>query len=1506
MHEQLGREHARAYFTQPRTFDTIGPRSAEYANAALEELEQLQLGAPGMIEALLDGGNHGARQLNADSFQGLREIVQNADDLGATAVRFGTRTIDDRHQLLIVHNGAPVELMHVLPMIYPFLSTKRRDAHLKGRFGVGLKTLSRLGRELTVHSVPFHFASRENLAVRIAPVAAIADFYDPAAGETLFTLDLDDEVEEDFLIDWFDTWFANDLLFLDTVREITIHDLDTGGRSVVALAEVGDPSTFSLPFEDTHVLAERRIFEIEGRRWERYVAQVGVPEGKHRTDKATGATTPVGVAIPIDGDFVGRIHVALPTRISTGGAFSIDAQFDPATSREELIGDPWNRWLIKASSEVLGSLAIHLAHMGSPLAWSVVPVGAATNSTSTWVNDRFRTAWEKTIEDFATDGSLIGGQPGCGLADVAYCDEETEGMLDIDDHEVVAGAQMVPTEIRDKRGRWREVLDAIGVSKKINLTNVVECCEDDRFDGKSAKWFLELAAKCIEFDSENLLLGARWVPLEDGGRVFARVQHEADELLVTEVPDNELAIRHLLCRTVHPLLSEERYSEVRSWLTRIANLVLELQAPELLRAFARRYAEKPCEATREDLLAIRDLFAEVVEREPGELGRSVGRALLIEAFRYDTEESGVVRSTMRARPDQVYLPASIEDEPDGWSRAAGETPGLLWASPAYAEVLKLERRRKLDRGRGKLRAAKRFFVLLGAATIPRLERVDTPITYALPLLQAPARYKIGRASGFLEDDYVSPDLDLVIEDLQAKSQGSARRQGSRRSDRIKDRGIALFRCLASNWSAIEDASTTWAIRDSRRGGYLVDLPATWLARLADEPWLVNEAGGVSRPRGLAIATKVTSAIYDDPAMFAAGLTAADATSPLARALVMNVDPPASALVHAIEQLRDESNVSDGGDILRLYRALAGHCPHGSGTPSPEAAVGDLTVGSLRAKFGISRSRRGLIAGHATTSGRQDWFAPTTVYSGKDIFHGRQPFVIADRDLLPLWNALNIAAPDVSDCVRELKQIAREPAWPERDAVLIDIYRHVDRLLEKASAADRRALIDLPLFCNGQWVTDRPIYISEYSGLSVPGARLWSPPCAIGTMRNFVAALGLERLPVDDHPLSQAYELDENLQNRFEAALRILQADLARDDERSYRAMEPWSRLAHLRLHVHPPGGLTVRAVPARGKAMALMVRAHTHVTNPAIHVDSEEVIGRVEFGGQAVAQFADARHRRDVALAWVSAWSTSADELSSAAIELAGEEVEGNLDQLAAQFDRLKKSGGRRKMPTARGRGNNEAGEEAPKAEVRRLKDIPSDFEFKLVLRDDEEDARKGAQHRKRLDLKDAADKQDTNKPSNEGAQPAPVTAHRQYDSRQLQVRGWEYVRMALEDAQKEGQITLADLQSERGIGADGIIDWETFVEMKCFAREMPAEVTLTEAEFLRAKERKEKFLLVVVSGLEEGFRTEVRVYSDPLATLPWTPKGSVSVSGLRSGRVLILSEEKTVRRTGGDLTKRA
>lgn len=1479
--EELGRQDANDCFANPTTFDRAGPRTIAYARAALDALEQLQRRAPGALKALLEGGNQGARQLNADASQGLREIVQNADDLGANVVRFGVRRLAGKRQLLIVHDGSPVELMHVLPMIYPFLSTKRGSARLKGRFGIGLKTLNRIGSDLSVHGHPYHFGARSDLAVQVDPAPPVPCFYDPAC-ETLVTLLLEEEVDDRYLESWFETWSASDLIFLNSVRSIELHDLDEARcTQTIAVRPLPFSSNFPLNVSGTAVSAQHLRFEVQGREWDRFVVEMPVPPGKRRADKATDDTSPIGIALPSGGDGKGRIHVALPTRISTGGAFSLDAQFDPATSREELVSEGWNQWLVPSVTEVLGALAVRLVQDGSPLAWAMVPVGAATDSTSAWLNERFAAGYAKAIAALSGETGLIDGR---SLAEFAYCDADAEGLIDEADHADLAGAPMFPARLRDGGGRWREVLDAIGVSRRINLGDILGGCSTEAFDHKSADWFLSLARRCIDRGDSEHLLDARWVPLADGGRAWAQAASDATQMLVTAASDDGFASRHALFDTIHPLMLDEAHEDVRVFLAEEANLLLQVDASAVLDAATVRYAEEPLKASHQDLLDIRQLFSQVPDREPNVLGAAIGRAILIEAVRYQVDDAGKRRAVRElAHPAAVYLPASIDDEPHGWSRAAADTPGLRWASPGYAELFKISGRKQAARSLGRLRGAKRFLTLLGASTIPRLERVDTPVLGLLPTLQRPARQRIGQAEGILEDDYISPDLNLVLADMQTGSARVRRRKGQVRGSPAVDRAVALYRCLATNWESLEPFSTAYAVRLSRRGGRL-EVAASWLAKLADAPWLVNEAGDRAAPLGLAIGTKVTNAIYADAAKFAAGLTETDAASPLARELGMEVDPPASELVRAIEQLRAGCSDADVGDLLRLYKALAGHCPQGSGTPSPETAISDLTVNSLRAKFGISRQRPGLISAHATTSPGPRWFAPTTVFAGKDIFHGRQPFVLPDRDLAPLWNALNISTPDLADCVRELESVAGQGSWPGRDALLIDIYRHVDRLVERTSAAGRRQLAALPLLSGDRWLTSRPLYACDHPGISLAAAHLWSAPCAVSTIRAFCAAAGVEPLPLDQSPMSLGYAANEELQDRFDAAVQILRADLARDDEAAYRAMEPWSRFDGMPLHIHSDGQLLVGAM-LQGKSVPVSVKAHADVLGRAIHFDGESLIGRVEYGGYALAQFADPRHRRNVALAWVSAWATSADGTAVPTIALADEQAESSLDELAAQADRLKRSGGRRKMAGAATAGATGAKKAEDRKEVRRLKDLPVEFDFEVILNGEREGLKKGFQIKKGKPLRTEPPGPKAGAGSNQ--KPAPATAYRLYDSRQLQDRGWAHVRMAFE----EGLIRIDDYQSTHGVGADGAIEWKRFLEMKSFAREAPGEVTLTEAEYKRAKERKERFLLVLVSGLEEGFATELRIYSDPLATLPWTPKGSISLAGLSGGRALTLTQ---------------
>jgi len=133
------------------------PLTPEFARAALAEPEQLQRGTPGALRQVLEGAQMSAEQLNVESFHGLIEIVQNADDLHASEVRVAVKDFGKQRRLLVAHNGERVHLDHVIAMTLAFVSTKRSEPRSKGRFCIGLKTLGRLGDILTVHCAPYHF-----------------------------------------------------------------------------------------------------------------------------------------------------------------------------------------------------------------------------------------------------------------------------------------------------------------------------------------------------------------------------------------------------------------------------------------------------------------------------------------------------------------------------------------------------------------------------------------------------------------------------------------------------------------------------------------------------------------------------------------------------------------------------------------------------------------------------------------------------------------------------------------------------------------------------------------------------------------------------------------------------------------------------------------------------------------------------------------------------------------------------------------------------------------------------------------------------------------------------------------------------------------------------------------------------------------------------------------------------------------------------------------------------
>src|SRR5687768_13927641 len=104
--------------------EIVDPGTPEFAAAVVLGLANALAASPGAIKKMMRSAASAAEDLNVEPFQGLVEVIQNADDLRASEVRFAFREGAEGRQLLIVHNGQRVACQHVLGMALPFLTTK--------------------------------------------------------------------------------------------------------------------------------------------------------------------------------------------------------------------------------------------------------------------------------------------------------------------------------------------------------------------------------------------------------------------------------------------------------------------------------------------------------------------------------------------------------------------------------------------------------------------------------------------------------------------------------------------------------------------------------------------------------------------------------------------------------------------------------------------------------------------------------------------------------------------------------------------------------------------------------------------------------------------------------------------------------------------------------------------------------------------------------------------------------------------------------------------------------------------------------------------------------------------------------------------------------------------------------------------------------------------------------------------------------------------------------------
>ncbi|MDE0018609.1 MAG: hypothetical protein OXU51_20680 [Candidatus Poribacteria bacterium] len=278
----------------------------------------------------------------------IYEILQNADDYGATKVLFKLSEDD----IVIEHNGEPFKKKHVEAITYFGESTSREDIVKTGRFGIGFKSVFAFTATPIIISEDEHF--------QIYGLYRVKEYPYPegfSRAKTCIILPFNHESKQpDFVEELVSKEEAysqisecltdldiNTLLFTQNIQEIHW--------------EIGDQSE-CYSREDDEVDPHIRLTRIrDGKHQNKYLVFSKIPTWKNEEHK------PVEIAFavneqhqlsPIDGEF---LHVLFPTREKTGLRFMINGPYRTNPPRETISEkDAFNLHLMKVTCELMAEL----------------------------------------------------------------------------------------------------------------------------------------------------------------------------------------------------------------------------------------------------------------------------------------------------------------------------------------------------------------------------------------------------------------------------------------------------------------------------------------------------------------------------------------------------------------------------------------------------------------------------------------------------------------------------------------------------------------------------------------------------------------------------------------------------------------------------------------------------------------------------------------------------------------------------------------------------------------------------------------------------------------------------------------------------------------------------------------------------------------------------------------------------------------------------------------------
>ena len=1471
---------------------TYEPTSLPEAQAAIRRLSERFERLPGAISEALDAARASANLISSDRFQGIAEIIQNADDVDASQVRLLLGPTD----LWIGHDGSPVQLRHVLGLATPWLSTKGSEADTTGRFGIGLMTLRSLSNTLEIHCHPYHVQLGEPTLSPIDPPTPPPGFEE--AGWTTLRVPLErGDVSPEELEEWLDRWDDAALLFLRSISKVTLLDQEGAPIRQLAISRYDAAEVLLDEWNPSRRVLRQRVEAAAGRSWVVYGEDVSTPAGVLRAHKATETTTPIAIALPQYAIDHGQLHAGLPITRTRLPIFA-NAQFDPLTNRRDFADNEWNKAIVPLVADLWSRAALDLFSRDPKAAWQAMPLPNVAEGDGPY---SFTDGLEEAIivkarQWVASQLSFpVSGQGELRLSQLAVEAQSLEQILSETETAALAGLPAtLPFRVRDQAGRWRLVLDdwrtgGANIPEQVSVERALDFVGDQTRPADST---IALTAAGLDAGLDERLMELPCVISRDGRHIVPPDEDSADALAAETTP---LAEQLGIVTMLHPahLGDGKPARTVLKWLRESGFLLRDTDdwaVVQRLAAAGRAGRQIETPLTDEQVQSLRAAFELIDPDEREELGAAVGSAIRLQAFEYELRGRRKKRKSTSTRPGEAYLPKAVDRDTDSFAIAADQSPDISWLSGHYARILRSPAGRQ---GVG----AQRFLVLLGAETAPRLRlhpklewRYNdqrrglqawlprSPLDRSLELKARDATYTL--------QDRDCPTLATVAQDISRLRRAKQRR---------RRRAAALLATLARAWDrAFNDFTTVDSARDYYGWDLKGQTPAYWLWEIGAIAWLDDESGTPRRPSDLRLRTHGNVAIYgqDSPDYLHPDLDQLNWRTVLA-ALGVSGDPSRSELVTRLKGIRDDADYEGRWtpeelkqETSVIYKALAQSL-------TPASGRSDRSPEQLRRDF---RHRGGLIYSNL------GWLPPQGVLAGPPIFGRFKAFAPAIADTGPLWAALRLGEPSFEDCVEVIRMVARNrrTPGPHEEAILLQTMRALESHAETGVTTQTRdKLRRLPLWTSKGWLRDRPVYATDDPVLAT-GLRdqlpLWEPGGELQQFRSLLNSLRVEEIratstEVIEPSLATEYEESSEL---FGSAIRHLQEDLARNDPRLAQSIRvPWQLLEGFRVYVHPSLSLGVPiGHDDAGVSYQCNVMAKVDKDRGVVFVQNPAELTRVDSGGRAIATLFEGDPRQ-LALVWRAACDRAESGRQARLIELAEQrskreqdQTESDIARRIAEF-REHTDAKHRALDGTRQRSAATSSSLASIVNAQEDNKVPATSDSLRVLVD--------PQDLRLVDPLGRIEKQEATrrpKPASKGRLTDPMLGDsgprsgiplRLYSDLDKETVGLELLRKLFSSDQAE----IADLRAQRGVGADAIDELQRFYELKVSAGAEPDQITMTGAEVKRARTTPD-FFLVVISGIEGvDAQPRVRVIVDPLSQLQPTESGSITLSGVRSATSL-------------------